>query len=288
MGNDSEKWVKEDGGWEDMVDEGHPLADYMLDTPHPYDLHGYQPADRWGTRQQIMPQRFADPAMQLDEGRQPTSASVITSSGRSRLPRQPSGRSTKAPTRAAAPSTSTPRSAGSTSKRPASKPVSRAKSIGSGLKAVSRLGVGPLSDKAKGRLMRARATMAAAELGMDTEDVAAVVRCDLNAESIARNLGIGSNDVKAIRRAYSEACAKVAKIEPTAVSENAPNRPTRTKVSQPKRSTFPSPFTGRPNPKLRSNPPVRTVVRRPLVVPAIGVCPSGEGPIGANDRCQCS
>lgn len=287
MGGDNDEWVKEDGGWEDMVDEGHPLAEYMLDTPHPYDLHGYKPADRWGTRQEIMPRRFADPAGFLDEGTQPTSGSGITSRVRSRVPRKPPGRGAAKPAKTV---TSTPASGASPPKTLPSQQVPAARPIGRRLKAASRLGVGPLSDKAKGQLMRSRATVVATELGMDTEDVAAVVRCGLSADNIARRLGLVAKDVKAIRSAYSRACSEVVMIRPAATGRpsKAPQGSVRKKVPRPKRTRAASPNAGRPNPKLRSNPPVHTVVKRPLVVPPIGVCPSCDGPIGPNDRCQCS
>lgn len=267
-------WIQEDGGWEDMVDDGHRLAEYMLDTPHPYDLHGHKPADRFGTRQQIVSERFADAGSLADDGRLPVERTIV-SAGRSRPPRQASsGRPTaSAPAAGLKPRRGTPQksSAQAQAARRSQQPTTSLR----GLNATAALGVSPPKGKNAGRI-RARAEAAARELGMNASDVSAIVRCGLPAAAILNRLPITQAQLNSVRKAFSRATASGVAAQ-SATSPKSANRPGKPKQR-----------SQRPSAKLRRNPTVTTVVKRPAVVQQIRVCPSCEGPIGANDRCQCS
>jgi len=56
-----------DGGWESGLDGGEVLTDVLLGPVHPYDRpDGYTPAQRWGTRHEVVSQPFADPIERIE------------------------------------------------------------------------------------------------------------------------------------------------------------------------------------------------------------------------------
>lgn len=62
-----------DGGWEEAVDEGEGLEDFMLGPVAPHDLpSSYVPAERWGSRHEISRRPFADPVDLVENGEMPT------------------------------------------------------------------------------------------------------------------------------------------------------------------------------------------------------------------------
>lgn len=260
MGRDDAEDVAEDGGWGDMIDHGHDLAEYMLDTVHPYDLHGHKPADRWGTRQQLVAKRFADAGSLADEGKLSTDRRIV-SSGRARPPRQPSSSSARSQARPSSPA----------------RPVVPAKKS---LRALEKLGAVPFPDSTKGRRNAARAARAGRSLGLDAEDVGAVVTCGLPNKQIAELLGLPLKQIQAIRNAYNEAAAtdgpgSASKASPAAPSGGS-KRSRRTATADKRRPSLLDPLAGAP------------AVRRPLSVPSIPGCASCGAPIGFNGRCQCS
>lgn len=267
MGRDDEKGVADDGGWGEMVDHGHDLAEYMLDTPHPYDLHGHKPADRWGTRQQLVSERFADPASLADEGRLIPDR-MIVSSGRARPPRTPSNTRPSRPAECPAPAAPTGPPSGS-------------------LGAMTLLGTTPFPDNTKGRKSAARAAAAARELDMGAEDVVAIVRCGLPAKKIADILRLPLERIKVVGRAYRDAGPATAT---TAASQTGKPKPARAKPTAGKKKAGKSPLasggSGRSRPVVGTHPPA--VVQQPKVILAIPRCGSCGGPIGFNGRCQCS
>lgn len=258
MGRDHEENVAEDGGWGEMIDHGHDLAEYMLDTVHPYDLHGHKPADRWGTRQELVSKRFADVGSLADEGRLSTDRRIV-SSGRARPPRKSSPDGTRS--RPQTPS--------------APKPVvAAAKS----LEARKRLGAAPFKDSPKGRQAAARAARAARNLGLDADDVGAVVSCGLPSKRVAELLGLPLKQIKEIHRAYADAASPTG----SGTSAKVQGRPAtsarskRTVATDKQRPSLLNPLAGGP------------VVQRPRSVPSIPGCASCGAPIGFNGRCQCS
>ena len=56
-----------DGGWESALDGGEVMTDVMLGPVHAYDrADHYTPADRWGTRHQVVSEPFADSIERLE------------------------------------------------------------------------------------------------------------------------------------------------------------------------------------------------------------------------------
>lgn len=272
MGRDNDdETIPEDGGWGDMVDHGNDLGEYLLGTTHPYDLHGHKPADRWGTRQQLVSEPFADPGSLLDEGKQPQGR-LIQSSGRGRLPRKPPTSRNKAPAQVNQPRTQAVRSLGATKK----------------------LNCDPFNDdvlqgSAKGRLKAARTRSAGYTLRMAPDDVWAIVTCGLPTKEIAQRTGLSKKQIQEVREAYASA-VKTIKRAPSVRPGTETKRPAVTAAQkQQKIRSKTGPVTEpRKRVKMFEASVEAQIIQRPMLVPKIQCCASCGAPIGPNGRCLCS
>ena len=275
MGRDDADDVAEDGGWGEMVDHGHDLAEYMLDTTHPYDLHGHKPADRWGTRQQLVSKRFADAGSLADEGRLPTERRSVSSgrtrqagggqANRSSPPVVPARNSGAGRTTASKPRPSPARSGSIPSSGP---------DPSTDRQLMALLRVSPSRKAGKAEKLRRRSELVAKDVGVGPELVSAVVRSTLGTSEVAEVLRMPLERIADIKRAYQRVCDAETYGQIRAAKTPPKPEPTKVKVA-------PSSQTASSTRRRRSNRPLQPI----NPIPGCMAC---GAPIGPNGQCQCS
>ena len=279
MGRGEVEGVAEDGGWGELIDHGHDLAEYMLDTPHPYDLHSHKPADRWGTRQQLVSQRFADPGSLADEGR-PQASGPASSSGRSRPTHQEAGGRPSKPTPVTSSALAsrqpvTPHLPRNPKRLEAATTSTSLATNGTELEVMALLGGSPSPKASKARKLRRRSEVVAGELSVRAEVVAGIVRSPLGTSEIAAALGIPVDLVTSIKRAYRRVCNE---------ETNAQIRAQRSPKPPPTRGAKAVTSTASRSRHAKRKAPRRLL--QPLnPMPGCMACGAAIGP---NGRCQCS